>query len=213
MNIKAQLTSRVVLQFRHPRGPYGRIAGRIMSTRDTNVARNRWIAEILQPPAGAQILEIGHGPGLAIQALLPRLDGGHVTGLEISELMSRSAARRNKAAVASGRVDFRIGDSADPPADLTEFDLIFAVNATMFWTDPVAAVAELQTRLTPGGEIVFVYMPPPTSTEPAEAVAARTAELFTAAGLVAVEHQDMDYEPKAIATRATRSAAGDETSV
>ena len=204
MSIESQLKSRVIDQFGHPRGLYGRIAGRIMSTRDTNVARNQWIAEVLQPPAGSQILEIGHGPGLAIEALLPRLVGGHITGLEISELMSRSAARRNEAAIADGTAEFRIGDSADPPTDLRDFDLILAVNATMFWTDPAAAVHELVSRLSPGGDIVFVYMPPPTSTETAEAVAASTAELFSTAGLVDIRHHDMDYEPKTIATRATR---------
>ncbi len=205
MSIKSHVRTRVIDQFHHPRGLYGRIAGRIMATRETNVARNQWIAEILDPPAGARILEIGHGPGIAIEALVPHLDGGHITGLEISELMSSTAARRNKDAVARGDVDFRVGDSASPPADLTDLDIIYAVNAAMFWTAPAEAIAELISRLSPGGELVFVFMPPPTSTESAETVAALTAEQFAAAGLIDIRHQEMDYEPKAIATRATTS--------
>ena len=98
MGIRKHVTRRVIDQFRHPSGVYGRVAGRIMATRDTNVGRNRWIAQILEPPPDARILEIGHGPGVAIEALLPTLDGGHVTGLEISPLMSRTAARRNRRA-------------------------------------------------------------------------------------------------------------------
>ena len=201
MSIKDQLRSRAIQQFGHPRGPLGLVVGRILTTRDTNVARNRWVADTIEPPPRARILEIGHGPGLAIEALWPRLDdGGHITGLEISTLMHRAATRRNRAGIAAGRVDLRLGDSANPPADLTGFDLIYGVNATMFWSDPEAAATELASRLVPGGELRFTFMAPPTSTEPADTVAARTAELFRSVGLVDITHREMDYEPKAIAT-------------
>jgi SAM-dependent methyltransferase len=205
MSVRSHVMTRVIDQFHHPRGIYGRIAGQIMATRDTNVARNEWIAEILDPPSGARNLEIGHGPGIAIEALVPRLVGGHITGLEISELMSRAAAKRNDQAIARGIVDFRVGDSVNPPTDLSGFDVIYAVNASMFWTDPVAAITELTSRLNPGGEIVFVYMPPPTSSDSAAAIAAETAELFaTAAGLIDIRHDETSFEPTAIATRGTR---------
>jgi SAM-dependent methyltransferase len=202
--IKQHVTNRVIEQFHHPRGIYGRIAGRIMSTRDGNVSRNKWIAQVLQPPSGAKILEIGHGPGIAIESLWPNLDGGHITGLEISELMHHSATKRNKAGIAAGRVDLRVGDSANPPADLNGFDLIYGVNASMFWTDPGAAVVELASRLTPGGELVFAFMPPPNTTEDAETIAAQIADLFTSAGLTDISLQEMDHQPKAIATRGKR---------
>ncbi len=204
MSIKSYVMARVIDQFHHPRGMYGRVAGRIMATRDTNVARNHWIAEIIGPPAGVSILEIGHGPGLAIEALLPSLDGGHITGLEISDLMSRSAAKRNKDAVERGDVDFRVGDSANPPPELTGYDIIYAVNASMFWPEPLVAITELASRLSTGGEMVFVYMPPPTSTDSAQAVAAETAEHFAAAGLTNIGHDEMSFDPIAIATRGTR---------
>lgn len=204
MSIKSHVMTRVIDQFHHPRGLYGRIAGRIMATRETNVARNHWIPEILHPPAGARILEIGHGPGLAIEALVPHLNRGTITGLEISELMSKTAARRNKAAVDSAVVDFRVGDSANPPTDLTGFDIIYAVNASMFWPEPADAIAELVSRLKPGGEIVFVYMPPPTSTETADAISAETAEKFATAGLIQIDRDEFRHKPTAIATRGTR---------
>ena len=195
------IKERVIANFHHPKGMYGWIAGRIMSTRDTNVARNRWVAEILDPAPGASICEIGHGPGLAIEHLWPRLTTGRIVGVEISELMSRSAARRNKAGVQAGRVEFRVADSASLPADLDGFDLIFGVNASMFWPDPQAAIDGLVERLAPGGELVLVFMPPPTSDEVASSVAAEHAERFAAAGLVDIRHDQMDYDPPAIATR------------
>ncbi len=204
MSIASHLRQQVIHQFHHPRGIYGRIAGRIMSTRQSNVERNRWIAEILRPPAQARILEIGHGPGLAIEDLAPQLQDGHITGLEISSLMSRTASRRNRAQERAGRVDFRIGDSANPPPDLTGFDLIYGVNATMFWPDPESAIDALISRLQPGGELVFVYRPPPTATEHAETVAGETRDLFAAAGLVDISHDTMHSRPATIATRGRR---------
>lgn len=203
--IRDRIRVRVIANFHHPRGFYGWIAGRIMSTRDTNVARNVWVADILAPAPGARVLEIGHGPGIAIEHLVPNLTTGHIVGVEISELMSRTAARRNRAGVQAGKVDFRIADSSDLPADLDGFDLIFGVNASMFWKDTQAAISSLVERLAPGGELVLVFMPPPTSDASAAAVAADYAECFAAAGLAEVRHDEMEYDPPAIATRGRRA--------
>lgn len=209
MSIKQRIQRNVIAQFSNPRGIYGRIAGRIMSTRQTNVTRNAWIAEILNPPPGAHILEIGHGPGLAIEHLVPAIGEGHITGLELSPLMSRTAARRNRDAVRAGRVDFRIGDSANPPEDLRGLDVIFGVNSSMFWPDNQAAITELASRLTPGGQLLLAYMPPPTATEPAETVAQQLVAHLTDAGLSDVETRTAPTTPPTIAVTGTRPDEAD----
>lgn len=56
------IKSQLVKQFSNPHGPLGHIAGRIMATRSTNVERNRWVVQLLDPAPDDQILEIGHGP-------------------------------------------------------------------------------------------------------------------------------------------------------
>jgi SAM-dependent methyltransferase len=199
------IKERVVANFHHPKGVYGRIAGRIMSSRDSNVARNRWVADMLNPSPDAYICEIGHGPGIAIEHLWPQLTTGRIVGVEISELMSQTAARRNKAGINVGRVDFRIADSASLPGDLDQFDLIFGVNASMFWPDTETAITALAERLAPGGELVLVFIPPPTSDQTAASVAVEYADRFARAGLTEIRHEEMDYEPPAIATRGRRS--------
>lgn len=198
------IKERVVANFHHPKGVYGWIAGRIMSTRETNVARNRWVADMLDPKPDAYICEIGHGPGIAIEHLWPTLTTGRIVGVEISEQMSRTAARRNKAGVRAGRVEFRVADSASLPTDLDQFDLIFGVNASMFWPDTQSAVNGLVERLAPGGELVLVFMSPPTSDQSADSVAAEYARHFTTAGLTEVRQDAMDHQPPAIATRGRR---------
>jgi SAM-dependent methyltransferase len=198
------IKQRIIANFRHPKGVFGRVAGRIMSTRATNVARNQWIAEIVDPAPDAFICEIGHGPGLAIEQLWPTLTTGRIVGVDISSLMSRTAARRNKAGVDAGRVEFRVADSASLPVDLNQFDLIFGVNASMFWPDTQTAISSLVERLAADGELILVYMPPPTSDQTAQSVAAEYARQFAGAGLSDIRHDEMVHVPPAIATRGRR---------
>ena len=110
------IKERVVPHFQHPKGVFGWVAGRIMASQTTNVERNLWVAEVLAPVPDAQVLEIGHGPGLGIAQLWPTLTTGHIVGVEMSRLMSRTAARRNREGVRADCVEFQIGDSAAPSA-------------------------------------------------------------------------------------------------
>ena len=191
----------VIPHFARPRGPLGWFAGRIMATRESNVERNHWVAEILAPGPEAEILEIGHGPGLAIERLWPRLDQGRIVGVDISPLMSRTAARRNSAGKEAGKVVLQVADSADLPSDTSGFDIIFGVNASMFWDDPPAVVRDLASRLKPGGELVLVFMPPPTSDTTADSVAGKMNQWFRAAGLIDIRSDWMDFAPPAVAVR------------
>ena len=203
--ITTALRARVIDQFARPHGPLGLVAGRIMANRATNVERNRWIIDLLEPDPTGRILEIGHGPGIALEALWPRLTTGSVTGVELSATMHRSARRRLRGAIATGRVALRIGDAQALPADLTDLSLIYGVNTSMFWHDRAATIADLARRLVPRGELALVYMPPPTADDDPADVAAELAADFRAAGLTGVRQDEMPFEPPAIATRGVRS--------
>ena len=204
------IKQRVIEQFQHPHGLLGRLAGRIMATRSTNVERNRWIAAKLDPAPDARILEIGHGPGVAIADLWPKLTTGHIDAVEVSDLMSRTAARRNRAGVKAGRVSFHVADSQQLPAPLDGYDIIFGVNVSMFWNDPSATIAHLANRLAPGGELVLVYMPPPTSDTPADAMAAELEARFENVALTEVHHDTMPFEPPAVAVHGRRSIVAED---
>ena len=198
------IKSRLYRQFESPHGVLGRVAGRIMATRDSNVSRNIWIASVLDPNPGAQILEIGHGPGIAIEQLWPSLTSGHIVGLDVSELMSSTARKRNQAGVDRGAVEFRVGDAQDVPSDLRDFDVIFGVNVSQFWSDPRATISGLTERLRESGAITLVYMQPPTADRPAEMVAEELVIHFEAAGLTGVTTRASDFEPPAIAVTGIR---------
>ena len=199
------IKSQLVKQFSNPHGPLGHLAGRIMATRSTNVERNRWIVELLDPTPDSQILEIGHGPGLAIESIWPQLSTGHIFGLELSPLMSSTAHDRNQAGVDAGRVSFRVGDAQHLPDEFAGFDLIFGVNVSMFWPDPAATVAELSTRLEPGGRLTISYMPPPTSDNSAETIGDELVGHFTNAGLIDIITDVFDFDPPAVAATGYRA--------
>lgn len=60
-------------------------------------------------------------------------------GIDHSELMLRSARRRNRGGLARGVVDLRLGSVDELPGFDEPFDKILAVNAAMFWADPSRA--------------------------------------------------------------------------
>lgn len=156
MTIKEHLTD----QFRQPRGPLGRLAGRIMATRGSNVQRNRRTVELLEPGEHDHVLEVGYGPGLAIDEIARLVPNGHVTGIDHSTTMQRVATRRLDAAGLSDRVELHVGDVTDLGERFPgPFDRVLAVNVWMFWPDPISVLTSLNARLAPGGRLAITYQP------------------------------------------------------
>jgi SAM-dependent methyltransferase len=104
-------------------------------------------------------LELGFGPGLAIRELSRIAAEGYVCGIDHSELMLRRAKRRNADGLRRGVVDLRLGSVDELPAFDALFDKILAVNAMMFWGEPIARLAELRRLLRPRGLIAMAYQP------------------------------------------------------
>jgi SAM-dependent methyltransferase len=149
----------VIGQAHRPQGAAGRVTAWEMASRPSNRQRNRWVVALLEVRPDDRVLEIGFGPGLAIAALA-RAGAGHVYGVDHSAVMLRQAAKRNAAAIRAGRVTL-INAPADqlPPALSGPFDVILAVNSLGFWPGPAERLAELRTRLAPGGRIAIVSQP------------------------------------------------------
>ena len=117
----------------------GRRAGS-WRTGDRTAKRNVWAVGLLDVQPDDRVLEIGFGPGIAIEEMARRATRGLVVGVDHSEVMVRQATRRNAAAVRDGtrRPAPRLGRGRCPQFD-APFDKILAVNSLMFWDDPVDA--------------------------------------------------------------------------
>ena len=57
----------IVAQFGKPTGLLGKFAGLIMSKRGSNLERNMWAISLLELQPKDRVLEVGFGPGIAIQ--------------------------------------------------------------------------------------------------------------------------------------------------
>jgi SAM-dependent methyltransferase len=90
----------IVSQFAHPRGLVGRLVGYLMTYE--NRERNAWAVSLLNVHKNDRVLEIGFGPGWAIQQMATLATAGFVAGVDHSEAMVQVATERNAAAVRAG---------------------------------------------------------------------------------------------------------------
>jgi trans-aconitate methyltransferase len=168
-----------------------------MANRHSNVERNRWAVDQLAVRPTDRVLEIGFGPGIAIEALAARVTGGTIYGIDHSTLMVDMATDRNARAVAEGRVHLSRASVADLDDSLAPLDLVLAVNNLGMWPDPPARLAHLRSLLAPGGRIAIGSQPrsagadADTARRGAEEVAAQ----LTAAGLGSIETRWLDLHP------------------
>jgi SAM-dependent methyltransferase len=191
------LRLRLVRQFGHPRGVVGWVAGWVMSHRRSNRERNRWVVSLLELRPTDRVLEVGFGPGLAIAELARRTPRGRVYGVDRSELMVRQASRRNRAAVAAGRVVLACASVDRLPAFDQPVDVILAVNSLGFWADPVERLRELRGLLRTGGRIAIASQPrcPGADRDTTERAAGELRDRLTQAGFGQVRVEILGLEP------------------
>jgi len=153
------LQQSVYSQFKQPHGFLGKLAGHIMANRPSNIERNVWGLETVHLKSTDRFLEIGYGPGLAIQAALRSITQGQVVGIDHSDEMFKQASLRNADAIESGRAKLIVGCAEDFSPEEGLFDHIFSANVVQFWDDPVKTFAHLKSLLSKNGVITTLYMP------------------------------------------------------
>ncbi len=144
-------------QFGQPTGFVGRIAGKIMANSASNRERSEWTLSLLKIQPADKVLEIGFGPGLAIE--MAARAAGFVAGVDHSPVMVEHASKRVKQAVAQGRVSLKQGSASELPKFDTVFDKIFSINSIHFWDDPVSCLKGLRRILKAGGTIAITLQP------------------------------------------------------
>jgi len=120
--------------------------------RITDALEERLILELVGPPAGLRILDVGCGDAALAVALAQR--GALVTGVDVDPHML--AAGRARAVVASGVAPELIrGDIQALPFADGSFDMVLAVTVLCFVDDAARAVREIGRVLCPGGRLVI----------------------------------------------------------
>jgi len=113
-----------------PSGWFGRLLGFIWPREHGRL--NAEVLDALDVHPGQRVLEIGSGTGHAVQEAARRARGGHVLGVDVSQLMADVARDRNRRGIALGEVDVRVADVADLYLDGATFDRIFSVHCISF---------------------------------------------------------------------------------
>jgi SAM-dependent methyltransferase len=200
MALTNKIIQRVRAQFGHPRGFGGRVIGWIMASRPSNCKRNLWAVSLLDVQRCDRILEIGFGPGIAVREMSGIAVDGFVCGLDHSEEMLRQAARRNAAAIRTGRVDLRLGSFERLSQFVEPFDKVLAVNTMMFWNQPTGHLKELRRAMRPGGVIAIAHQPrgPGASDAIAAARGEAIAAALTQAGFLEVHVRTMSLKPAVV---------------
>jgi SAM-dependent methyltransferase len=120
-----------------------------------------------------------------------------VVGVDHSELMHRTASRRNARAIRTGRAELHVEwPDATPPFEVP-FDKFFTVDVYMFWTDPVTVLRTLASWMKPGGVVARTFQPRNrgATNEDARREGERIAESLRAAGFLDVRIEVLPLRP------------------
>jgi SAM-dependent methyltransferase len=120
-----------------------------------------------------RVLDVGCGVGQTTRLAARRATGGHVVGVDLSAPML-AQARSRTASEGLANVTFDQGDAQVHPFPTNGFDVAISRGGVMFFTDLVAAFANIGRALRPGGRLAFFG---PQKSNPDGAYARATAAL------------------------------------
>jgi trans-aconitate methyltransferase len=187
----------IVGQFKKPQGAFGHLAGYVMAMRPSNIRRNLWTVELLALRPEHVILEIGCGPGLALQACLRKLQGGRAVGLDHSKIMVEQSRKRLASDIVAGHAEVRLGSISDVESDGETYDRIFSLNVVQFYPDILSAYRSIYAALKTGGWSATTYQPRSQSSTRADAfrMANDVALVMDGVGFVETDIQELNLKP------------------
>ncbi|KAM6925207.1 putative methyltransferase YdaC [Xenentodon cancila] len=132
----------------------GWLVSKLLTVRNQVLEENAVQLCSIQP--GDTVLELGHGPGLGLQAAATLLTEptGHLIGVDYSEYMHQTAKEQMKGLIASGKVTLHHCDVAAMPLANSTVDKVFHCNCYYFWPDLKKGAAEIHRVMKPGGLMV-----------------------------------------------------------
>lgn len=162
--------------FGRPKGLLGRLGGIILAR--TKRDFTQWVIPLLEVQSDSKVLEVGFGPGVAIQILAATVSTGSVAGVDYSQEMVEQATTRNAKAIAARIVQLHYGSVEKLPFADDIFDRALAINSMQVWSDGMAGLREIRRVMTEGGQIALGF------TSAAGQSSTGLTEMLTAAGFI-----------------------------
>ncbi|UAT32117.1 methyltransferase domain-containing protein [Bacillus badius] len=143
-------------QFERPEGWLGQLAGKIMSLENRTI--NKWTLDLLHIQPEDRVLEVGFGPGFAIELAGEQFPEIQLDGVDVSDTMKNTAASRNKKLIDEGRLHLFVDDIARYKTE-KPYDKVFSVNNYPLWAERQKGLAVLYSLMKPGGQLAITVQP------------------------------------------------------
>ena len=113
-----------------------------------------WVKTYLQPYlfAGAEVLDVGCGPGVILRAAAAADRRAKGTGLDLSALRVQQAQERN---AGNRRLQFYSGDVQQLQFESASFDVVYSRMLLQYVRDKEKAVGEMVRVCKPGGTVLM----------------------------------------------------------
>lgn len=153
----------------NPARPEGEAGSEMLSRmNESHSGVTNWALGFLRLQPGMEALDIGCGGGATLRRLAVKMGlvdgggrpaagtGGHVTGVDYSEVSCRDSREFNADAVATGCIRVVEGSVDALPFPDGSFDAATTVESFYFWPNPEDDVREVARILKPGGTFLLV---------------------------------------------------------
>lgn len=124
-----------------------------MAARSADV--NRWAVSLLKLKQLDQVIDVGCGPGRALEAASEQVIAGRAVGVDASPVMVELAIKRNARAIAEGHIEVRLASAEALPFDNDAFTGAISVNSIRHWKSQEDGLWELSRVLEPGARVVI----------------------------------------------------------
>jgi ubiquinone/menaquinone biosynthesis C-methylase UbiE len=113
-----------------------------------------WVDKYLVPhlTPGANVLSVGCGPGVILQAVCLKHPSIHGTGIDVSAARVEQAIQKHNS---NPRLKFVCADAHDIPFPSDSFDLVYSRMLFEYLADKERAAAELVRVCRPGGHVLI----------------------------------------------------------
>lgn len=128
---------------------FGVVGARLYAWFNRHPESNRVVVDLAELRSGEPVLEVGCGPGVALELAAAVAGPEHVAAVEPSETFVAMARKRVPGA------DVRVAGAEDVPFADGSFAAIYTLASMHHWDDRDAGLATLCAKLRPGGRLVL----------------------------------------------------------
>ncbi|MDP9431924.1 MAG: class I SAM-dependent methyltransferase [Actinomycetota bacterium] len=157
--------------------------------------RIAWAVSAMDLPDRGSVLEIGCGRGLAVELICEAAPQLQVFAIDRSEAMVTAARQRNASHIHAGRAQIHLGQLDTVLGASERYDVVFAVNVSVFWTKPMVPPLRALRRLVRPGGAFHLFYDAPTAAKVAEITSSLLLALPAAGVVDPIAHRPEDGSP------------------